>query len=160
RSGDRDHRIEEAPRLGDDVREALVVRVGEIALEGRGLDLVDRQDGEDERLPAERIEVRADDDAPFVGDALSQIFEPLRPPFGQARQRIEPRRSGLRLAPRRAALLVRRSLRCRRFLRGHARGRTRKGRAPARNLLPEIWTLRAPRIHKITCTFALWSPSS
>ena len=68
--GDGDDRIEEAAGLGDDVGEALVVRLGEIALERRRLDLVDGEDGEDERVAAERVVVGADDRAAFAVDAL------------------------------------------------------------------------------------------
>ena len=66
-------RIEEAAGLGDDVGEALVVRIRQIALERRGLDLADGQDGEHERVAAERIEVRADDDAALVVDARGEL---------------------------------------------------------------------------------------
>ena len=47
-----DDRIEEAIELVDHLAESLRVRRGEIALERRGLDLVDRQAGEQRQVSA------------------------------------------------------------------------------------------------------------
>jgi len=56
-------RIEEACGLRDDVRETLVVRVGEGPLERRRLDARNRQDGDRERVPPNGIAIRADERA-------------------------------------------------------------------------------------------------
>ena len=49
-----------------------MVRVGEIALEGRRLDARDGEDRDGERVAAERVAVRADERAALVLDALDE----------------------------------------------------------------------------------------
>ena len=55
RSGDSDDGIEKASGLIDYVGQALVMRVGEVALKGCGLDSVDRQNGDQDSMTAKRI---------------------------------------------------------------------------------------------------------
>ena len=100
-----------------DVGEALVVRVGEIALERGRLDAGDGEHGQRERVAAERVAVRADQRAAFVIDAIDQRAQIARQLVVDGLARVEPGRFGLCLAGRapagRRALLH--------LLRGHAR---------------------------------------
>ena len=73
RRRDGDDRIEENPRAVDDVGELLVVRVRHIALKRRRLDLVDRQHRQQQRLPAERIEILPDHDAAGALDRVLRV---------------------------------------------------------------------------------------
>ena len=93
-----------------------MVCLRQIALEGRRLDLVDGEDGEDERVAAERVVVGADDRAALALDALRQVAH--RRAVDEALPRLEPRRAGLRLA-RRAPCGRARARPLRRLLRGH-----------------------------------------
>jgi hypothetical protein len=47
-----------------------VVSIGEISLEGRGLDGIDRQDGQQYRMTCERFFVRSNNAAAGFGDCL------------------------------------------------------------------------------------------
>jgi hypothetical protein len=46
------------------------VSVGEISLEGRGLDGIDRQDGQQYRMTSERLLIRSNNTAAGFGDRL------------------------------------------------------------------------------------------
>jgi len=50
------------------------VHVGDIALERRRLDLVQRQDGNDERIPAERIAIGREYRTAFLLDSFPCFF--------------------------------------------------------------------------------------
>src|ERR1700756_4318217 len=94
-----DDRVEETPRLVDDISEPLVVGVGEISLEGRWFDGIDREDAQQYRMTGERFLVRSNNAAAGFGDSfcgfgcsscrlLESAFrraEALRPRFGFAR---------------------------------------------------------------------------
>ncbi len=70
-----DDRVEEAADLVHALHEALQVRLGEVALEGRGGDLVDRQRDEELPLPAERLPVGADDGRAVGFDQRGELFD-------------------------------------------------------------------------------------
>src|SRR5262245_694650 len=101
--GDRDQRIEEQARLVEHAGELLVMRFRQVALEGRGLDLADRQRGEEDGIAAERLAVGAEHDPAFLLDAAADLGD-------FAGSRIEP--AFLRQDPARSLLcLLRRALR-------------------------------------------------
>src|SRR5438128_9368659 len=81
--GDRDHRVEEHPGAVQDVGELAVVGLRKIALEGRGLDRVDGEDRDDERVFPEWIAVRAEHEP-------ARAFDPAARFLGLPRERIEP----------------------------------------------------------------------
>ena len=66
-----------------------MVRVGEIALERRGLDLADGQHRDDQRVAAERILVGADDRAALALDARREVAHVGH--VDEALLRLEPR---------------------------------------------------------------------
>src|SRR5262249_16020519 len=51
-------RIQETASVVDDIRRPFVMSVRQIPLEGSGLDGVNRQDGNSDRVPAQRVFVR------------------------------------------------------------------------------------------------------
>src|SRR6185436_3092205 len=61
--------------LPDRVGEALRVGLRQVALERRGLDLVDRQDRDDRRLAAERLPVAGEDGAAVAFDLGGELGE-------------------------------------------------------------------------------------
>ena len=83
-----------------DVREPLVVRVGEVTLKRGRFDARDGQYGERERVPAERVAVRADERAPLALDALDERAEVAGHLAVKTLARLEARRVRLRLARR------------------------------------------------------------
>jgi hypothetical protein len=94
-----DDRIEKTPCLIDDISQPFVVSVGEISLEGRWFDRIDRQDAQQYRMTGKRFLVRSNNAAAGFGDCfcgfgcsscrlLESAFgwaEALRPGFGFAR---------------------------------------------------------------------------
>src|ERR1700732_4298009 len=65
---DSDDRIEKTPDFVDDVGEPFVMSIGEIPLERGGLDGIDRQYREQDRVPAEGFLVRSNNAAASFGD--------------------------------------------------------------------------------------------
>ena len=70
-----DDRIEKAAELVDHAFKLARVRIGQIALIGRRLDLVDRQRGEEQPLSAERFAVLGEHVAAVLVDGLLKVFD-------------------------------------------------------------------------------------
>jgi len=93
-----DNRVEKTPGFIDDISEPFVMSIGEIPLERGGLDGIDRQNREQDKVPAERVLVRSH-------HAAAGLLDRLRHLRGSSRRLIQPAfgwaqtlRSGFRLA--------------------------------------------------------------
>ena len=93
-----DNRVKKTPGLVDEIRKPFVVSIGEISLKRGGLDGIDRQNREQDRVSAERFLVRSNN----AGRRLSRSPPPppqqhrrlIQPAFGRA----QTLRSGFRFA--------------------------------------------------------------
>src|SRR5690348_1402643 len=81
----RDNRVEKASCLVDDVSQAFMMGVGEVALEGSGLDGIDRQNREQHLMSAERFLVNSHHVAASFFNHVSGLsrgsFRSLQPGF-------------------------------------------------------------------------------
>jgi hypothetical protein len=68
-----DNRVEKTPCLIDDISQPFVVSVGEISLEGRWFDDIDRQDAQQYRMTGERFLVRSNNAAAGFGDCFCSL---------------------------------------------------------------------------------------
>src|SRR5262249_22631120 len=82
-----DDRVEKTPSLVDDVGEPFVVSIGEISLERRGLNGIDRQDGQQYRMTGQRVLIRTNNAAAGVRDCFCSFG-------GGSRRLLEPAFSG------------------------------------------------------------------
>ena len=68
-----DNRVEKTPCLIDDISQPFVVSVGEISLEGRWFDDIDRQGAQQYRMTGERFLVRSNNAAAGFGDCFCSL---------------------------------------------------------------------------------------